>query len=107
MSTRPRRTPGRAARESNRQWDYAEFGAEPGRRVIICPPACGRARRRNTPDPEDGSSVQRDILGFEVFLDAFTAALAPEPGFLDATEGCRHVGDDATVYPDHAGFDGS
>ncbi len=45
-----------------------------------------------------------DVLGVEVFLDAFEAAFASRAGLLDAAEGCGGVGDDAGVRAQHAGF---
>jgi len=45
--------------------------------------------------------VDGEVFDGEVFLDAFEASFATVPGLLDATEGCRGVGDEPAVDPDH------
>ncbi len=46
-----------------------------------------------------------DVLGVEVFLDAFEAAFASQSGLLDAAERCGGVGDNAGVQAEHAGLE--
>src|SRR5215212_4075901 len=49
--------------------------------------------------------VDRDVLGFEVLLDALSAALATEAGVLDTPEGRRCVRDHPLVEAYHAGLE--
>src|SRR6185312_16353456 len=47
------------------------------------------------------SQVHRDVLDLEVLVDALGAALAAEPGLLDAAERRRRVGDETLVEAHH------
>src|SRR5439155_23487305 len=46
----------------------------------------------------------RDVLDFEVLVDALVATLAPEPRLLHPAEGPRRVRDQPAVEPHHARF---
>src|SRR6201999_1274972 len=50
------------------------------------------------------SPARRDVLRFEVLVDPFESALAPQARLLDATERRRRIRDQASIQPDHADF---
>lgn len=56
---------------------------------------------------EQLSGGQSDVLGVEVLFDSFAAALAAQPGLLDAAEGSRWIGNNAPVHADHPEFEGA